>query len=397
MKRKDAHQLIIHGENEPFIGFYNEHRIIPVTQDVSQPDFIFKRNSLYKLLGLPLPSLRGRTILEFGPGGGYNALAITYYGPKVYVFVDASSASLDELNNKVNAKSFGTVDTEIIASNIFDFEDHRKFDIVIIEGVIPGQRHPHLMLKHASSFVSQGGFLITTTTTAMSLLSEVCRRVFLPHFTSTYKTFEDQVSAAVNMFEPHLSTLETKTRPVRDWVLDSIFNPWETSSRMCFTILDSIVALGDEFEFYGSSPKFLMDDRFYKTIGKNALTSNKLVAEQFPPIAFALIDYRIGILEALKCTASAELEPACMEAYDLHSEMLADDSYDQLDKFLACLQKIEDMIPHPFETTSAAIREFIELFPRFVSSDISHKTFRNFCGWWGRGQQYVSFIRTSTT
>lgn len=393
MNKNNVIKSMLQGDQEPFIAFYNKHHIIPVTQDTEQPDFIFRRNSLYKLLGIPLHTLKDRTVLEFGPGGGYNALAITHQAPKRYVFVDASLASLDELKRKVETKSFGNVETEIVDCNIMHFEDDRKFDLVIVEGVIPGQKNPRSMLKHVSKFVSEEGFLVITTTSAASMLSEVCRRVFFPYITSTHKSFEDQVLAAIQIFQPHLTTLKTTTRPIRDWVLDSIFNPWESSNRMCFTILDSVEALGSEYDFYGSSPRFLIDDRFYKAICPKATTSSKLVEQQFPSIAFALIDYRIEITKALKHCASRELEPACKEAYDLHSKMLTDNSYNRLDDFLACLQKIPPMIPAPFEATRIAIHEFIELFPKFLYDVRAEVKFRDFPCWWGRGQQYVSLIR----
>jgi 2-polyprenyl-3-methyl-5-hydroxy-6-metoxy-1,4-benzoquinol methylase len=392
--QKEIHMLNAQHENEPFIGFYNKHGIIPVTQDTRRPDFIFKRNSLYKLLGLPLPSLRDRTILEFGPGGGYNALALTRYTPKSYVFVDASIASLDELKRKQEANLFGNVAIEIIAENIINFEDDRKFDVVIAEGVLPGQKNPNSMLKHISRFVSDEGYLIITTTTATSMLSEACRRIFLPNITSTYKLFEDQLLAGTQIFQTHLNTLKTATRPIEDWVLDTIFNPWESSSGMCFTLLDSINTLGNEFDFYGSSPQFLIDDRFYKKIGPDDLSSSTLAKQQFPAIYLALIDYRVKILKALEHRTSLELEPACKAAYDLHTIICADSSYDKLDQFLACLREINGMIPCQFEATINSIQEFIELFPRFLENQEVRADFQSFSSWWGRGQQYVSFIRS---
>ena len=57
--------------------------------------------------------MRNRSILEFGPGGGFNATAITHYGPEVYVFVDAAKASLLELNRKKSVGLFGSVNFSI--------------------------------------------------------------------------------------------------------------------------------------------------------------------------------------------------------------------------------------------------------------------------------------------
>ena len=253
-------------DKRAFVAYYNEHSIIPVSQDISDPDFIFKRASLYKLLGTPLPGLRNRSILEFGPGGGFNATAITHYGPEVYVFVDAAKASLLELNRKKSVGLFGSVNVEIIESNIFDYADSRFFDLVVIEGVVPGQTKPYEMLKHAGSFVSLNGSLITTTTTATSFLSDFCRRLFRPFLINNRGSFDEQVELAERIFDSHLKSLGTKTRPTRDWVLDNIFHKWERGARVIFLMVDSSRSLGPSFDFNGSSPKFLVDDRFYKKL-----------------------------------------------------------------------------------------------------------------------------------
>ena len=37
-----------------FVDYYNKYQIIPVSQDLTDPDFIFKRNFLYTKLGCPI-------------------------------------------------------------------------------------------------------------------------------------------------------------------------------------------------------------------------------------------------------------------------------------------------------------------------------------------------------
>ena len=53
----------------PFVAFYSAHGIIPTRQDISNLETHFTRRAgLYRQLGV-LPSfLRGRTVLEIGPG-----------------------------------------------------------------------------------------------------------------------------------------------------------------------------------------------------------------------------------------------------------------------------------------------------------------------------------------
>ena len=266
LNKKEFNNHIAEIDKRAFVAYYNENSIMPVSQDVNDPDFMFRRESLYRMLGIPLPTLCGKQILELGPGGGFNAIAVTHYKPSSYVFVDAAKISIQELKRKKATGLFGDVEIDIIQSNIFDYADKRVFDLVIIEGVIPGQTKPDEILKHAATFVAPNSFLVTTTTTAASLMSEVCRRLFRPFILDQGKTFDEQIVIAEEIFDPHLKSLKTRTRPTRDWVLDVILHEWESGAKVVFSLLDSCRALGPNFEFYNSSPKFLIDDRFYKKI-----------------------------------------------------------------------------------------------------------------------------------
>jgi SAM-dependent methyltransferase len=391
---QETGHLVSEIDKRAFIAYYNQHSIIPVSQDISDPDFIFKRASLYKLLGIPLPSLRNKSILELGPGGGFNAIAITHFGPENYVFVDATKASLLELNRKKSAGLFGGVNVEIIDSNIFDYADSRVFDLVVIEGVVPGQTKPSEMLQHAGSFVSLNGSLITTTTTATSLLSDVCRRLFRPFVIGNRAFFDEQVELAEKIFDSHLKSLGTKTRPTRDWVLDNILHKWENGARFIFSMIDSSRSLGPSFDFNGSSPKFLIDDRFYKKIDRSAHTSNDLLIQQFSNLSLALLDYRVSLLDILRSTKSTDLEELCVELFEISVDIIEDNSYRKLDAFLALLKEVDEALPDVSRPTSLAIKEFIRKFPEVIERNAT-TDFPNFSHWWGRGQQYASFTRVA--
>ena len=384
--------LVSNEDKKAFIDYYNDKMIIPVTQDINDNDFIFKRNSLYKLLGIPLQSLNKRNILELGPGGGFNATAITNYEPSSYVFVDAAKASLIELHRKAQSGLFGSVNVEIINSNIFDYYDARTFDLVIIEGVIPGQTKPYEMLKHASSFVSKNGNIVTTTTTASSLLADVCRRIYRPLILNQSPSFEEQVSLAVKVFDSHLRKLGTITRPPRDWVLDNILHKWEKNACVIFTMLDTSNTLGSAFDFYGSSPRFLIDDRFYKKIGRSASTSNDLLNQQFGRLTLALLDYRISFLDIICINQSKDIENLCTELFNLHIEIIDTNCYNKLDDFIYCMKLIRKILTEVSVTTALSIDDFIINFPKIVDTNI-FTDLVEFSKWWGRGQQYTSFTR----
>ena len=82
---------------------------------------------MYKILGIPLASLKGRSVIEFAPPRGGNATAVLKFKPSSSVFVDASQESLKELHRKKDKGIFGDKKIEIIDKNIFDYSDKRKF------------------------------------------------------------------------------------------------------------------------------------------------------------------------------------------------------------------------------------------------------------------------------
>ena len=56
-------------QKRAFIDFYDKHKISPVSQDISDLQAHFnRREALYRHLGVVPSFLRGKTVLEFGPG-----------------------------------------------------------------------------------------------------------------------------------------------------------------------------------------------------------------------------------------------------------------------------------------------------------------------------------------
>ena len=377
-----------------FVDYYNSNNIIPVRQDLTNLEsFIFRRNYLYKTLGFPLSFLKGLDVIEFGPGGGYNAVATSYFQPRSYVFVEGSIASISELQKKRAAGDLPATDVEIIESDILDYRDSRKYDLVICEGVIPGQNDPAAMLKHVGSFCRKGGILVTTTTSASSVLSEICRRVLRPAIVSPNRTFLEQTALAANLFRNHLLSLATSTRPIEDWVQDVILQNLQKGEYV-FTMLDSINALEDDFEFYSSSPRFLFDDRWYKQVNNSSATSNDLLREQHASISAFFLDFRIplkAILQVKDVSPLAQIEPLSKLACAIHDKMVEENSFDRLDEFVAVLNDLTAILPGEFDVTKTAICDFTNGIRGLAMGD--EKTdFGSFEKWWGRGQQYLSLI-----
>lgn len=380
-----------------FIDYYNKNQIIPVSQDLTDLDaFIFRRNYLYQTLGLPLARIKNLNVIEFGPGGGYNAVATSRFGPDRYVFVDATAASIAELRKKQTAGQFRARNVEIVESNIFDYRDERRYDLVICEGVIPGQNDPRRMIKQVASFCEPGGIFLTTTTSSSSILSEICRRVLRPSIMTRDRTFLEQTRIGADVFRSHLRNLATSTRPVEDWVQDSILHDWQDGEYV-FTMIDAISALDDEFEFYSSSPRFLFDDRWYKQVNPGSLSASGLLSQQYPLISAYFLDFRIPLRTVLQIRDTGQLaaiESLSKSACGIHDVIANENSYDRLEDFLAVLVELTKVLPEEFEITKDALLDFSGASRRYAAGDLQ-ADFRSFEKWWGRGQQYLGLVNTA--
>ena len=377
---------------QPFVDFYNKHNVIPTRQNIKNfNQFLHQRNYLYTTLGIPLAHLKNKKILEFGPGGGWNAIATSFYKPDLYVFVDNSKASLNELKKrKINARKI-----KIVKSDIFKFKSKKKFDLLIIEGTIPNQLYPKKMLKHVSKFVTNNGILITTTTSGTSLLSEFCRRIFRNYIYENEKYFDKRVNLAEKIFKSHLKTLNVQTRPTKDWVIDVIMQPQSGKDKIIFSMKDSLKVLKKKFDFFGSQPKFLLDDRFYKQVKFPESFTNKLFFDQFEYMELGMIDYRVPLTNYISVNNKSlkKIKLLCNKVCKLHNSIIEKKSYKSLNKLLKLLKQISNLLPKENNLTKKSISNFISDFPQFINDGKISGRFKDFSKWWGRGQQYISFIK----
>lgn len=376
-----------------FVDYYNKHNVIPVRQNLDDFGyFLFRRDYLYRTLGMPLRQLAGRRVIEFGPGGGYNAVATSHYKPDRYVFVDASKASLAQLAALHAEGKFAASQVDIVESDILAYQDDKAYDCVICEGVIPAQGDPERILRKVASFAAPGGVVIITTTSAASFLSEICRRVLRVRIKQLAATFPDQVALSARIFRPHLASLGTSTRPIDDWVIDCILHDFHRG-KYVFTMLDAAAALGGDFDFYQSSPRFLIDGLWYKKADPAGPGANTLLQAQYGLLAAGLLDYRVPIETALRTRAAIDhIEPLSREACGLHDAILDANDYAGLDDFLRVLLELAKSLPEDYAATRASILDYVDGLPRYIEAPES-VAFESFRQWWGRGQQYVSFLR----
>jgi len=370
--------------SKPYVDFYSKNNISPVSQDIEELNKHFqRRESLFRSLGLLPTLIDGKSVLEFGPGSGHNALYIASLTPARYELVDGNPKGVQETRERLAAYSATKI--EVHQSLFEEFQTDTRFDIVWAEGCLPGQSDPLSLLNHISQFVKEGGAYVVSTCNGISQLSEILRRLFRDRFFTPLGDVHQQARQLVPFMKLHLKHLEGMSRPVEDWILDCIVQP--LSHRKLLSIPDVIACLEKRFDIYGSSPRFLQDWRWYKEIiGENRRFNDKAM-ESYYTSNLNLLDYRFEFsTHSLKF--GKKLENLAFQSWDMMLRIEQGDESVWKELFLLLKElcaHVEKLAPE----TSVAIREAMTL----LQSGHPDMELNHFPKWWGRGQQYLSLIK----
>lgn len=376
-------------ERRPYLGFYTAHQISPVTQDISALQTHFeRRGSLYKQLGIPPSLFRNRTLLELGPGSGYNAIYTTTLGLSRYVLVDGNPTALDELRRNFAKFQVRHEHIAIVESLIESFATPERFDIVLCEGVIPWQLDSKAFAQHIAKYAATGGLIVVTCIDAASFLGESLRRIIAAKFSPFADPMESRLAVLENFFAPHLRTLRSMNRPIRDWIQDNILIKYYAGF---FSITDAIEALEHSCSFYSSSPKFVQDWRWYKDQYGVARRQDSAIRLQYLANVANLVDYRFEVPPH----SVAIGEQILRLGNDIFQLMLdIEESYmtqAHISDLSRCLQALANEISVLRPETRAAFLEVVDYFNS--NQDPLMYRFSHFLPFFGRGQQYVSFAR----
>jgi SAM-dependent methyltransferase len=375
--------------SRPFLDFYGQNNIAPVRQDISDLDLHLKRRAaLYTLLHIPPNAVRGRRVLEVGPGSGDNAIYTASLNPASYTLMDANPRSLAEVEAKLADRQFAIsrlVEVEVIESDFLEYRGAEKFDLVICEGTIPGQLEPEAFTCKLASLVDEGGMLVVTTSGATGILSDVCRRLIKPILASQLSR-DELLPGLCKFFDPHLSSLPGRSRLTEDWVWDNILHPWPDA--LPFSASRAVKSVVDELTFFGSSPMVVQDFRWYKSIALGRAI-NAVALEQIEKWAPFFIDYRID--ENTRFTVDGSvLEDRCHDFYMLAQRAWETGNIEKVDECVSDVLGIAEVL-WELPMTAKAIRDFASGARRMLKGEDAD--FGTFPPWFGRGMQYLSFVR----
>jgi SAM-dependent methyltransferase len=370
----------------PFVDFYSRHGIIPTRQDISNlRRHIERRESLYRQLGLPPGFFRGSSVLEFGPGSGHNSVVTGTLKPARYLLVDGNPPSIHSTREQLNSHCPDLV-FEIREASISKFETKERFDLVLAEGLVPTQHNPNAFLKYISRFVAPGGVIVFTTMDAISLLPEMLRRWMAWRLTHQVQSLDEKLKILVRFFEQDVKALPGMSRPIEDWILDQILHPW---SGPAYSIPEATKALGKRWSLLGCSPRFVADWRWYKNIYGAEVSNPACILSSYCQHAHNLLDYRY-ISAPLPVGENRHLEKAAQDIYSLVFKQEKSGTPVSGAVLARHVNKIAAMLANISPETSKSLLCFAKVA---VERDLAKADLGAFRALWGRGQQYLSFVR----
>ena len=367
-----------------FVSFYEKNGVSPVAQDISNLKMHYnRRKNLLSTLGVTPIFLEGKSILEFGPGSGHNSIFLASLKPKRFELVEGNSKGIND--TKVMLEPFVDINIKLHYSFFEDFKITKKFDLVWAEGCVPHQTEPLLIAKHISSYTKQGGVVVFSFNTGISYLSEIMRRIF------TYQCFKNKnysFTEKLNLIKPfisnHLKNLKSMSRYYDDWIIDSLLQPLNLTK--LFTIPDAIHLLKDTHNILLTSPKFVQDWRWYKDMIHDDPKTNEMTLNSYYKSNLNLLDFRF-----CDYTHSYEfgvkLENIGLKCWKLMCQIENGDEA-MLPVFNNTIKDLIKIVKPYSQETVKSLLGSMDLINKPNLNSIND----SFAQWWGRGQQYASFI-----
>ena len=201
-------------------------------------------------------------------------------------------------------------------------------------------------------------------------------------------SLNEQVTILRPMLRGHLDYLRGMSRPVNDWIIDNILQPLQESKLI--SIPDVIEALSSDFDIYGTSPKFITDWRWYKDITGEKKSFNKNAISGYYRSNINLLDTRLN-LDPIAIDFGKELEKMCSESWEIMS-VIQKGKNSEWQSFFDLLTNISKFVKEYAPETAEAI---IESSSWLQEGAPLNRNLELLPKWWGRGQQYLSFIRKS--
>lgn len=213
-----------------------------------------RKNLLFNLK-IQTKLLKDSKLLDFGSGSGIYGLVYNLLGAKTDLveyeknFVDQSKKLFSKFARKNSYK--------IYSSNIFNFKQKKKYDIVVFNGVAHHTRNPNKILDKACKFLKRDGMIIYGIGNKSGFFQRALQRLILFKLS---KNKSEIIKFAKILFREHLNRAQKfGGRTERQIIFDTYINP-KIDCQSSKTIIK--IFRKNKLELYSSFPNILSNEFF---------------------------------------------------------------------------------------------------------------------------------------
>lgn len=303
--------------------------------------------------------------------------------------VEANARGREDMHRLFEEYNIKKDSYDIFSCKIEDYVTEKKYDIIIAEGFLPNVPNQNEIIEKCKSLLNKDGIIVITCGDNVGYFLESIKRLEGVILTQNIEKYEDKVDYLTSVFAPQLLKLNGMSRFPRDWVQDSLLNPAGING-LEFSMGDALDAFGEEYDLMGASPNMFNDYSWYKDVKFN---SNEVYKNQFATKRLTLVmanmkeivlslkqvDELVELLSEIKLSA-ADYERDLNEQY--------------LNNILEKINRVQMLIGEfddEFKSVFGEIRQILIFATEGKNIDIEN--FPHFCAAFGRGMQYVSFMK----
>lgn len=251
-------------QNE-ILDFYEKHEISPVHAD--ENDYLLrvkKRRNLYRQLGVPVQALKGSRVIEFGTGGGYNALLLLQeFGCAHIDLVEPNMTGRKEIVELFMQYGIDDDLYTIHSDTIEEYHTDHTYDIIIAEQFFHTFDNWKQCLDILKGLGHKDSIIIFTCGSEIGLYVEAMKRMVARYYIKDIVSYDEKVNVLCNLFEGQLKNMQYMSRPVKDWVEDQILCTSDYSGHL-MNLKEAISEYKTDFDILGTSQNIFTDWSWYK-------------------------------------------------------------------------------------------------------------------------------------
>lgn len=289
MTEHNRGKLKPHPKHQTHLEYYRERNISPVRYTVDGHGE--RMESLLRQLRVLPEYFRGKEVLEVAAGSGQTAEYILSLGPDWLEVIEPNPAAIEQIEKIGLVRPRGGVKQIKLEDYSGADNGDITFDVVICQNWLGSSAHERSLVRKLASFVAPGGVLLMTVMSPTGLMPNALRRQLAERLLVEGADYDEQVATLARAFAPHLSTMPDMTRSHEDWVRDNMLNPaWQGIG---LTLPMLVQDIGEEFDILGTSPDFIEDWRWFKSLRADRRGYNAHALAEIERKDRWFLDYRI--------------------------------------------------------------------------------------------------------